>query len=628
MATYIIGIWNKREELFNSGKIAIMMAGVSSTIAAIWLFKLLIGLDFQNEYVASYTSRDLPFVYILSAFWAGSAGSLLLWAWLIAIFAAIIVVRKKHDELTRYAMPVIMLTQAYFFYMLATVADPFRRLSFIPPDGNGLNPLLQDPGMFFHPPTLFIGYAGFIIPFAYMIAGVYLGRSDWIYSIRRWTLFAWLFLTLGNFFGSYWAYTVLNWGGYWGWDPVENASFLPWLTATAFYHSTMIQERKDGMKIWNILLILFTWELVVYGTLLTRSGIISSVHTFGQSTIAPYFIYYMIFALALTLILLTWKYEELRSKKIFESFASRESSFLANNWLFIASTASVLWGTTYPLLSEAVRGYKVMVGPSFYNQINVPIGIALVLLMAVCPIVAWRKASLTHLKKSYVKPVLAGIIFTAFMFILGVRNPYAMITVFGSVFAVATHVVDLGRKYHRAEDADTLRRLAMTAWDNRRTVGGYICHLSAILIVIGVAGSALYETTETFTLYGGQQYALGGYTFALKNLDTYNKDNKEVASAFIDVYKDSTQIGTGEASIYYFAKQKDTIVKPYALLDGYTDIYFSAQSVSPNSASVKIKVIPLMVLIWTGGYLLIIGIIVSLSTVVVNRRRTDVNIQK
>ncbi len=637
LAAHIIGIWSKKNELFDSARIAVIGIAVLTTIASIWLFNLFITRNFQYEYVAMYNSLDLPMAYTISAFWAGSDGSLLLWAWLISIYIAVIAARgKSYDNLIKHAMPVILITLTYFFYMLLTVSRPFKMLDFVPADGNGLNPLLQDPGMFFHPPTLFWGYAGVIIPFALMVAGIYLADETWTYRARRWALWAWLGLALGNMFGSYWAYTVLNWGGFWGWDPVENASFLPWLTLTAFYHSTMIQERKGGMKFWNILLILFTWELTVYGTLLTRSGIIASVHTFGQSVTAPYYIDYMIVVLAATLALLVWKYNSIQSKKIFESFVSREASFLYNNWIFIAATASVLWGTTYPLLSEAFRGYKVMVGPSFYNQINVPLGIALLFLMGVCPLIAWRKASKSHLLRNFSNPLLAAAIVMVIALIAGIRDRYALVTVAGSVLVISTHLVDISRivkRQKKLEDAGALKNITRAFWNNRRTFGGYLCHIAILMIIVSAAGAVVYEQAETFNFKIGSTASVGNYDFKLTQIDAYTKNNKQVTAAYFDVYKNGENVLTkAEARMYYYAKQESTNVKPMAYTVGIDDLYFSAQAITADSATVKVKVMPMMFLMWIGGfYVLILGILICVSTTIPIRQKRisdDINIKE
>lgn len=628
LSAHVFGIWKKKNELFDSARIAIIAIAVLLTAASIWLFNLFITRNFQYEYVAIYSSLDLPMVYTISAFWAGADGSLLLWAWLISIYIAVIAARgRSYDNLIKHAMIVILATLAYLLYMLLTVSRPFRQLDFMPVDGNGLNPLLQDPGMLFHPTTLFWGYAGVIIPFALMIAGVYLADDTWTYRARRWALWAWLGLSLGNMFGSYWAYTVLNWGGFWGWDPVENASFLPWLTMTAFYHSTMIQERKGGMKFWNILLILFTWELTVYGTLLTRSGIIASVHTFGQSVTAPYYINYMIAVLAATLVLVAWKYNSIQSKKVFESFVSREANFLYNNWIFMASTASVLWGTTYPLLSEAFRGYKVMVGPSFYNQVNVPLGIALLFLMGICPIIAWRKASVSHLKRNFTKPLAAAVIAMIIAFAVGIRDFYALLVAAGgTVLVVSTHIMDISRivnKQKKLEDAGLVKNVSRAFWNNRRTFGGYMCHIAILMIIVSAAGAVVYEQMETFNLKIGDTASVGDYDFRLTKIDQYTKNNRQVTAALFDVYKGGEKVLTGaEARMYYYARQDNRNVKPMAYRVGIDDLYFSAQAITADHATVKFKVMPLMFLMWVGGfYVLILGIIICVSTVVPVRQK-------
>lgn len=637
LIAHIIGIWRKKDELFESARIAIIGIAILTTIASIWLFNLFITRNFQYEYVAIYSSLDLPMVYTISAFWAGADGSLLLWAWLISIYIAVISARgKSYDKLIKHAMPIILVTLSYFFYMLLSVSRPFRMLDFMPLDGNGLNPLLQDPGMLFHPTTLFWGYAGVIIPFALMVAGIYLADDTWIYRARRWALWAWLGLALGNMFGSYWAYTVLNWGGFWGWDPVENASFLPWLTLTAFYHSTMIQERKGGMKFWNILLILFTWELTVYGTLLTRSGIIASVHTFGQSVTAPYYINYMIVVFAATLALVVWKYNSIKSKKVLETFVSREGSFLFNNWIFIAATVSVLWGTTYPLLSEAFRGYKVMVGPSFYNQVNVPLGIALLFLMGICPLIAWRKASVSHLERNFTKPLAAAVTAMIIAFTMGIRDFYAQVAVAGTVLVVSTHLLDISRivkKQKKLDDAGTLKNILRGFLNNRRTFGGYMCHIAILMIIVSATGAVVYEKSETFNMRIDGTYSLGDYDFKLTKIDQYPQNNREVQAAYFDVYKNGEKVFTkATALMYHYAKQESTNVKPMAYTVGIDDLYFSAQAITADGATVKIKVMPLMFLMWVGGFhVLILGILVCLSTVVPIRRKItsdDININQ
>src|SRR3990172_1796831 len=398
-------------ELWRSARMGVLVTFGLATIAAIALEYAFVTRDFSVQYVSQYSDRDLDIFYTLAAWWAGQAGSLLLWAWVLCILVVFLVVQNKaqHRELLPYATGVMMGILTFFLGVMVFAANPFERLPFTPADGEGLNPLLQNPGMFFHPTTLYLGYVGFTVPFAFAIAALVTGRlgDQWIRSSRRWTLFAWLFLTLGNLFGQQWAYVELGWGGFWGWDPIENSSFLPWLTGTAFLHSVMIQQKRGMLKVWNIVLITITFALSIFGTLLTRSGILSSVHSFSESTVGPPFVALIVIVLMVSLALLWWRTPKLLSEHRLDSLLSRESSFLLNNLLLVGIAFAVFWGPVFPILSEAVRGTKIVVGPPFYQQVTGPIFLALVLLMGVCPLIGWRKASPENLARNFLYP-LAG----------------------------------------------------------------------------------------------------------------------------------------------------------------------------------------------------------------------------
>ncbi|MCL7412986.1 MAG: heme lyase CcmF/NrfE family subunit [ANME-2 cluster archaeon] len=621
---YTAGIITRKEHYFKSGTIAVYLIAAFITIASISLLMAFINRDFQNLYVAMYSSRDLPLFYTISAFWAGGNGSLLLWIWLISLFVAILVYRGPRDDLLKHSVVILMAIQTFFLYLLVFLSNPFNRLDFVPPDGQGLNPLLQDPGMVFHPPTLFVGYAGFFIPYAFAMAGLYLGNGDWIYRIRRWTLFSWLFLSLGNIFGSYWAYTMLNWGGYWAWDPVENASFMPWLTATAFFHSFMIQERKDGMKVWNIILILLTFELVLLGTLLTRSGIIASVHSFGQSEIGPYFIGMMAAVLVGSIGLLIWKYESLDNRKIYESVVSREVSFIANNWIFVGATFAVIWGTLYPIVSEAFRGYKVMVGPQFFNQVNVPFALALIILMGICPLIGWRKASILNLKRSYTYPAAISFFLTLVVLLLGGNNIYILILVLGCVFATATHVLDSARNVkhqQKTHKEGILHSTWHTFRDNRRTYGGYVAHLGMVLLVIGIGASSVYSQTESVSMHSGGSYSVGAYTFVMTGFDQEQLENKVENIVQLDAYKNGKFIEKITPSQLYYPKQDMDVVKPWVWKRPLSDVHFTVQSIGSGSATMKVKILPLMNVLWYGAYVVTLGTIIAITARVKIRRR-------
>lgn len=420
---HIYGMHKGQHHIIEYGRKYVPLICVFLSFTSLWLFYLLLTRDFQTAYVAYYTSRDLSLFYTISAFWAGQQGSLLLWAWFLSIFVTIVALTdKKYDRITQHATSILLMILSFFLLVLTTASNPFEKLGFTPVDGVGLNPLLQDPGMWIHPPTTFLGYAGFTVPFAFAMAGLLTENDNWVYRVRGWTLFSWIFLGIGIGLGGWWSYHVLGWGGYWAWDPVENASLMPWLTGTAFLHSIMIQEGKRGMKVWNMLLIIFTFTLVIYATLLTRSGILQSVHAFGESPIVPYFTGFILTMLGASLILLIKKSQFLRSENIFEAYLSKETSFLFNNLIFIVLALVVFLGTTFPLLSEALRGYQVSVGPGYFNQTFLPLAALLVLLAGICPLIAWRKASVASLKKNFTYPSILTAVVTAGAYILGVKR--------------------------------------------------------------------------------------------------------------------------------------------------------------------------------------------------------------
>ncbi len=397
---------------------------VSISVAA--LIYALVTHDFRIEYVASYTSRDLSLTYLLSALWAGNDGSLLFWGWLLSLFATVVILQKRDigKELMPYASSIIMVTQAFFLILLLFVSNPFHKLAFVPAEGMGLNPLLENPGMILHPPVLLAGYVGFTIPFAFAVAALLAKRlsDEWIIAIRRWTLLAWLLLGVGNIIGAWWAYVELGWGGYWAWDPVENAGFMPWLVATAFLHSIMMQRRRGMLKVWNIVLIILTFSLAIFGTFLTRSGILSSVHTFAETTLGPLFLGFIGITLFGSLGLLYYRSEELKSEAEMESLISRESTFLLNNLLLVGAAFAIFLGTIFPVISEVVRGAKISVGPPFFNQVNGPIFLAIILLAGICTLIGWRQASIKNLIRNFLWPLVAALILLIVLFVLGIRE--------------------------------------------------------------------------------------------------------------------------------------------------------------------------------------------------------------
>src|SRR5216684_2358306 len=425
----IYGARSNAPDFVVSARHAIWAMCAMVTIAVVTLWAGLMRSDFSLEYVAAYSSTTLPTVYKFTSLWGGQQGSLLFWTWLLSIFTSIAAFqnRRRNPEIAPYALAVLAGVAIFFLFMLNFVTRPFDLLATIPAEGSDLNPLLQNYWMAIHPPSLYTGYVSATVPFAFGAAALMTGKLDdaWIRSTRRWAIFSWFFLTLGNMFGARWAYEVLGWGGYWAWDPVENAAFMPWLVMTAYLHSVMIQERKDMLKVWNVVLVLLTFALTIFGTFLTRSGVISSVHSFTQSGLGPFFIGFLVFVLLVAGGLLAYRLPELRTRATMESFLSREAAFLFNNLVLVGIAFAVFWGTVFPVLSEWVRGVKITVGPPFFNRVNAPLGLVLLFLAGVGPAIAWRRASPRNLRRAFAGPVAAGLVAAAALAVARVPLGYA-----------------------------------------------------------------------------------------------------------------------------------------------------------------------------------------------------------
>ncbi|VAX19080.1 Cytochrome c heme lyase subunit CcmF, partial [hydrothermal vent metagenome] len=427
--TALVSVWGEKiglKQMVKSSEYGLLGIFALHTIAAVVLMRAFYINDFSLEYVYSYSNIELGKFYKISAFWAGQKGSLLLWAWMLGVFATIVVVqnRNKNRKLMPYVVFIISATLVLFGLLMVFASPVFERMPFLPADGHGLNPMLQNPGMIFHPPSLYVGFVAVTIPFAFAMAALMSNQLGdvWIRTTRRWTIFAWLFLTFGNLLGANWAYVELGWGGYWAWDPVENASFMPWLTCTAYLHSVMIQEKKDMLKTWNMTLIALTYILTIFGTFLTRSGMISSVHSFGESTVGMYFLVFLAIIITFSVYMIVTRLPLLKSKGQLDSMLSREASFLFNNLMLVGAAFTVFWGTMFPMISELVRGEKITVGPPFFNQVMIPIGLGLLVLTGICPLIAWRKASVKNFKKNFLIPGVVTLLGMVTIAIVGVRD--------------------------------------------------------------------------------------------------------------------------------------------------------------------------------------------------------------
>lgn len=621
---YVVGIVKKQSRFLFGGKMGIGITLVEVTIASVWLLYLLVSRDFQTAYVASHTSRDLSLLYTISAFWAGMEGSLLLWTWMLSIFAIIVLLpHRKNEKLTPYVALILVIIIAFLLSVLVFASNPFTELSYKPTDGYGLNPLLQDVGMMFHPPTLFVGYAGFAVPFAFAMAGLWTKNNDWIYHIRKWTLFSWLFLGVGIFLGGWWSYHVLGWGGYWAWDPIENASLIPWLLSSAFLHSVMMQEGKGGMKVWNMLLIIFTFLSVFFATFLTRSGIISSVHAFAESPVGSLFLTFILLTFFACIGLVIFRLKTLATRNIFEAYLSRETAFLFNNLIFVVLTFIVFSGTLFPLLSEVIRGYQVNVGPGFYDESFLPLALILVLLMGICILIAWRKASLASLKKNIVYPIVTSFVANVVFFLLGVRDFPGMAVVFVSTFislAIGVEFYRIANVQGNVKGLNFLRNLVSSIKRNRRKFGGQIIHISIVLMLIGVAGSTLYENAKMFTIDVGETYIANSYTFTFEGFSQHTENNRAVTVAILDISINGKEIQRFSPVMYYYFNDETFIRSPYIsgtmLQDVYVVLqdYVLPQGTQGGEATFIVKTIPLINFLWVSMIVMGIGTVITMSS--------------
>src|SRR5919197_3457726 len=476
---------------------------VYGTVAALLLVAALITYDFSIAYVARNTLRGTPLYYRVTALWGSLEGSLLLWQWLLSLFSAAVVLsqRRKLRELMPYAVVVLMTISAFFLFIMMIPANPFRPQLPVPPDGRGLNPLLLTTSMIFHPVFLYLGFVGFTIPFAFAIGALITGRlgDEWIVATRRWTLMAWYFLTVGVLIGGWWAYTTLGWGRYWGWDPVENASFMPWLLGTAFLHSVMIQEYRKMLKTWNMTLIIMTFAMTMFGTFLTRSGLLSSVHAFSNSSLGAYFLMFIGLILLFSLAAIVYRMDDLRGQPELDSMLSHETTFLDNNVILVVIAFTIFLGTIFPVLAEAVRGVKASVGAPFFNKVTVPLAYALLLLMGIGPLIAWRRASWDNLKRNFSYPAMAAAV-VASATLLWTRNPYALISFSVCAFVVGTILFEFYKGVHARRKLAPGTSVPAALWTlftrNRRRYGGFVVHFGVVLTIIGINVSSNFAVQK------------------------------------------------------------------------------------------------------------------------------------
>jgi cytochrome c-type biogenesis protein CcmF len=622
LAAGSLAAWKGRRRLAESAQNALLASFGATVVAAVVLLSALARHDFSFQYVAEHTSRELPLGYTLTAFWGGQEGSLLLWLLVLCGYsvAAVLTARRASREVLAWVVPVLGLVGTFFAVVLVFVASPFATQA-AAADGAGLNPSLQNPYMAIHPPMLYLGYVGLTIPFAFAMGALLSRRTDerWIVATRRWTLAAWAFLGIGQLLGAHWAYVEIGWGGYYAWDPVENAALMPWLAATAFLHSVMIQEKRGMLKVWNVLLVVLAFGLSLFGTFLTRSGIIQSIHSFTQSSIGPWFLGFICLITGGSLALVFARLPLLRARTRLESLVSREATFLYNNLLLVALALTILWGVVYPLLSEAVTGEAASVSKPYYNFFLHSFGLPLLLLMGIGPLVAWRRASLRALGRTFLWPLAASLGAGVTLLAIGAGSSRVGVIAYTfSVFVLASIVLEFVR------GTSARKALGGTGWPgafssliarNRRRYGGYVVHASIVLLAIGVAGSSAYETVREARLQPGQSMTVAGDRLVFRGYETTLESNHRAIRALVDVYRGDKYLGRYRpGKNQYFAEDQvsNEVSIRHDLLTG-GDLFLIADQVN-GDGSVDLKALqkPLVNLIWFAGFVFLGGSLIAL----------------
>src|SRR5271155_701914 len=629
------------ERLADTARRAGIAGFIAITGAALALIWSVFINDFSITYIVEHSNRALPGPYKFAALWSGQEGSLLLWAWLLGTYGFVLRLRHKVDvTLTAYASTILAGVQLFFLLLLNFAATPFSLVSgTIPADGFGLNPLLQYPEMVIHPPMLYLGYVGFSVPFAFALGALmmrYPGEK-WIHITRRWTMVTWLFLTCGIVLGAHWAYSVLGWGGYWGWDPVENASLMPWLTGTAFLHSVMMQEKRGMMKNWNVWLIFSTFMLTILGTLLTRSGLVSSVHAFAQSNIGNWFYGFILIVFAVCLFTFFKQKDHLKSENRLESLVSRESSFMFNNLILLVACFVVLWGSLFPVISEYVQGSRVTMGAPFYNRVNLPIGLFLLFLTGIGPLLAWRSTSLRSIRRNFVLPGIAMGVALVVLIGVGVRpwqagddwqsNLFSLVTftlAAGVITAIAAEFLRGAAVVATQTGKNLLASTVLLVRRNTRRYGGYIVHFGIVVMFIGIAGGAFNQSHEQ-EMGAGDTLTIGPYRLVCQTYTQDSNKNFDTEYALLDVFRGGKKITqlAPERRFYQASQTPSTMVALHSTLASDLYVIYEGRNPDTDRPIIKVFLNPLMNWIWIGVLIVVAGTFLAL---VPNLTRTPVRV--
>jgi cytochrome c-type biogenesis protein CcmF len=617
-AVSVAGARRASDRWIDSGIGALYLTTALMTVASGIIVHAFVVGDYSIKYVQRYSDAVQPLFYRITSYWGGLDGSIMFWAFLLSVFgaSAVAVNRERHRELMPYVVAVIALVEAFFLFLMIVHRNPFDTfLTAAPAEGRGLNPLLQNPYMVIHPPSLYTGFVGMTIPYAFGMAALITGYLDdsWLRAVRRWTMVSWLFLTFGLTLGMIWAYEELGWGGYWGWDPVENAGLLPWFTATAFLHSVMVQERRAMLRVWNVTLVIVTFLLTIFGTFMTRSGVVQSVHAFGEDRQLAYlFTIFMAVIVVVSFGFVIYRLPLLRSRHELDSWASREAAFLANNWILLFAALFVLFATMFPTLSEAMTGERLTVGPPFFNKWMAPIGLALLLLTGIAPLLAWRKTTLTNLRDEFLWPVALTVAGTAALLALGVRVWSSGICFALCIFVTVSILQEFWRGSRVRQETtgtDVATALVGLIGRNKRRYGGYIVHLGIVLIFLGFAGDG-FKQEEEVLLRPGQATTVGRFTIRHDRVQVTDDGQKQMVTSHLTVSEAGKEIGRMYPAKWFFRKHEEEPTTEVAIRRGIgEDLYLvmPAFDLKDQSVSLHVVINPLVNWIWLGFGIIALG---------------------
>ena len=624
VAASVAGARRRNQRLIESGIAAFYTVAALLTVASGVIIYAFVSGDYSIRYVQRYSDSVQPLFYKITSYWGGLDGSVMFWVFLLSVFGsvAIKVNRERHRELIPYVVAVIGAVEMFFLFLMILHNNPFETfITEAPTDGRGLNPLLQNFYMAIHPPTMYLGFVGLTIPFAFGMAALITGYLDdsWLRAVRRWTMFSWFFLSLGLTLGMIWAYEELGWGGYWGWDPVENAGMLPWFTATAFLHSVMVQERRGMLRVWNVTLVIVTFLLTIFGTFMTRSGVVQSVHAFGEDRqLAVYFLTFMAATIIFSFSWVIYRLPLLRARHELDSWVSREAAFLVNNWVLLFSAMFVLFATMFPTITEAISGERLTVGPPFFNRWMVPIGLIMLLLTGVGPLLAWRKSTLGNLRYQFMWPVISGLVVGATVVAFGVRiwSSGLCFAFAGFVGGTLTQEFLRGANVRRGmTGTDLLTALIGLVARNQRRYGGYIVHAGIVLIFMGFAGEG-FSRDEQLLLKPGQEATVGDYKLHLDALRVTDDGQKQMVTAHVSITgANGEELGQMHPAKWFFRKHEQEPTTEVAIRRSFAEdlyIVMPAFEIEDQTASVEVHINPLVNWVWFGFAILALGTAVAL----------------